>query len=591
MNDELIAKIAMNLANAGTPNNVWGALSNMANAGLGAVASDKIEMAKEKNLAEALAKSSLPPEYAALAQEIGISDAVKLFQADRGYGLQKQRVDLQAEDTRFDNNLSQNQFALNYENALHNRDLADRKLSLDSTRTAAQYGQGGTQDRELAIKEYQVKNPPSADNKPVLYQGPDGKSYYGTVQGGKFYSVPDSDGYPVQAPPKDINPLMALLAGQNGVNPSAANASNPPSAGAPSAFPPALPPAGADAAPQQFQPRSNAAEISAQLAAASAAPQPAGLPAGRAPTARPVTPVPSGARPEAPGGRPSVDVDAANSVLGGGGPGKMSPAEKAMFNLAMAAQQRQESQHNPDPKQTGDSTATGINQFVDGTMMDPGYGVPNVFDFADRAGVPYSSRTESEGDRLLKQYPVEISNKMRDGYMQALIKEMGGSLYDGMRAYHDGPDNYNKFVRTGVNPLNDKREKHSRNYIPAIEKTPELKDVGLQIPRSPGIMMPPTRRGPEVAQLAAQLASAGAPTTVQPPAPAEPTAQAPAARPLGSPENPFPAADLQKIVSGAGKAMVLGKKVTVRMGNGKVITGKVTTDDKGRIGLEVEQDG
>ena len=108
--------------------------------------------------------------------------------------------------------------------------------------------------------------------------------------------------------------------------------------------------------------------------------------------------------------------------------------------------------------------ARGLMQVMPATAMDPGFGLPNVFDFAQQIGVPVGKRTEAEAKRLLTDPTVGALYGQQ--YMEAMLNRYNGNLDYALAAYNWGPGNIDTWVAEGANFA--KLPKETREYIPQV---------------------------------------------------------------------------------------------------------------------------
>ena len=142
--------------------------------------------------------------------------------------------------------------------------------------------------------------------------------------------------------------------------------------------------------------------------------------------------------------------------------------------------------------------AVGLMQVLPSTAMNPGYGLPNIFDFVGYRG----TRNEEAATALLKD--PQTGAAYGRAYMDAMLREFGGNLDHALAAYNMGPGAAKKWVAEGADPAKLNRE--TREYIPKVRA-----ELGQAAPTTAVAAAEPT------AAAAAQPAAAAA---------AEPTAAA-----------------------------------------------------------------
>jgi hypothetical protein len=118
---------------------------------------------------------------------------------------------------------------------------------------------------------------------------------------------------------------------------------------------------------------------------------------------------------------------------------------------------KQESGGNPNA--VSPKGATGLTQVMPSTAVDPGYGVPSIFDLADEQGVDYSARTEDEAARLL--FDPDLNYQFGNLYANAMSKRFGGDPVLTAAAYNAGPGAVEQYG--GVPPFAE-----TQNYVNAV---------------------------------------------------------------------------------------------------------------------------
>lgn len=126
------------------------------------------------------------------------------------------------------------------------------------------------------------------------------------------------------------------------------------------------------------------------------------------------------------------------------------------------AQQTVESANNP--KAVSEKNAVGLMQVQVPTAMQPGYNLPNIFDFAISKGKDVTIRDEISAAELLKDE--KIGQQYGRMYMDAMLKEFDGNVVYALAAYNWGPGATNDWIAKGadLNAL----PKETRDYIPKV---------------------------------------------------------------------------------------------------------------------------
>jgi hypothetical protein len=81
--------------------------------------------------------------------------------------------------------------------------------------------------------------------------------------------------------------------------------------------------------------------------------------------------------------------------------------------------------------------AVGRMQIMPATAMDPGYGVPSIFQLADAAGIDYKGKTADEAKKLLTN--PELNTAFAQNYVGAMSKKFGGDPVLTAASYNAGP--------------------------------------------------------------------------------------------------------------------------------------------------------
>jgi soluble lytic murein transglycosylase-like protein len=108
--------------------------------------------------------------------------------------------------------------------------------------------------------------------------------------------------------------------------------------------------------------------------------------------------------------------------------------------------------------------AVGLMQVMPASATNPGYGLPNVFDFAEQMGTQVGKRNETEAKRLLADPAVGAAYGQR--YMDAMLQRYNGNLEYALAAYNAGPGRVDKWLAAGADF--NKLPKETREYIPKV---------------------------------------------------------------------------------------------------------------------------
>lgn len=98
---------------------------------------------------------------------------------------------------------------------------------------------------------------------------------------------------------------------------------------------------------------------------------------------------------------------------------------------------QQESGGNPNARSP--VGALGLMQVMPDTAMDPGYGLPDIFETAEELGFDAGSRDRNTAQQLLRD--PEINEVFGKRYLNRLIRENGGDVRRALAAYNWGQGN------------------------------------------------------------------------------------------------------------------------------------------------------
>ena len=108
--------------------------------------------------------------------------------------------------------------------------------------------------------------------------------------------------------------------------------------------------------------------------------------------------------------------------------------------------------------------AVGLMQVMPASAMNPGYGLPDVFNFAQQMGAQVGKRNEAEAKRLLADPTVGAAYGLR--FMDAMLQKYNGNLEYALAAYNAGPGRVDKWLAAGADF--NKLPKETREYIPKV---------------------------------------------------------------------------------------------------------------------------
>lgn len=149
---------------------------------------------------------------------------------------------------------------------------------------------------------------------------------------------------------------------------------------------------------------------------------------------------------------------------------------------------QQESGGNPTARSP--VGALGLMQVMPDTAMDPGYGLPDIFETARELGFEPQGRDRRTAEQLLRD--PRINEVFGKRYLNRLIRENGGDVRRALAAYNWGQGNVNKWDGD-PNRLPDETQGYLRNIgaMYARETGEELPGVA---PAAPGMSLRPQAR-------------------------------------------------------------------------------------------------
>ncbi len=103
---------------------------------------------------------------------------------------------------------------------------------------------------------------------------------------------------------------------------------------------------------------------------------------------------------------------------------------------------------NGDPNAVSPKGAIGLMQIMPQTARNPGFGVENAFEIADKFGYVYNDMSDATLKRLL-MVP-EINVELGNQYLDAMLNQYT-EVDDALRAYNAGKTNVDRFIASGRN--------------------------------------------------------------------------------------------------------------------------------------------
>jgi hypothetical protein len=170
---------------------------------------------------------------------------------------------------------------------------------------------------------------------------------------------------------------------------------------------------------------------------------------------------------------------------------------------------------------TSPKGAMGIGQVMPSTAMQPGYGVPSIFDMAEQRGMPVAQRDEATARQLLGNE--QLNRDFGQGYFNAMQQRFPTDPAASVAAYNAGPGRVGQNMQANAGQLN-------RSQLPAETQAYLQQTIGGQPPQAQA--QPPAPAQPQAPTQLVQEPP-GTPPETAPVAPTalaqEPPAPAPAA--------------------------------------------------------------
>ena len=103
---------------------------------------------------------------------------------------------------------------------------------------------------------------------------------------------------------------------------------------------------------------------------------------------------------------------------------------------------------NGDPNAVSPDGAIGLMQIMLPTARDPGFGVENAFEIADRLGYIFNDTSDETLKRLL--FLPDVNVELGNQYLDAMLNQYT-EVDDALRAYNAGKTNVDRFIASGRN--------------------------------------------------------------------------------------------------------------------------------------------
>ncbi|MCW4031519.1 MAG: lytic transglycosylase domain-containing protein [Candidatus Bathyarchaeota archaeon] len=99
-----------------------------------------------------------------------------------------------------------------------------------------------------------------------------------------------------------------------------------------------------------------------------------------------------------------------------------------------------------DPRAVSEDGAIGLMQVLPETAMQPGYGVPNIFEIARAQGFDVQDESLEMAKKLL--FSPDLNVEFGSQYLKAMRRNFD-TMEDALRAYNAGPGNFNAYLAGG----------------------------------------------------------------------------------------------------------------------------------------------
>ena len=123
---------------------------------------------------------------------------------------------------------------------------------------------------------------------------------------------------------------------------------------------------------------------------------------------------------------------------------------------------------NGDPNAVSPDGAIGLMQIMPPTARDPGFGVENAFEIAERLGYVFNDTSDKTLERLL--FLPEVNVEFGNQYLDAMLGQYS-EVDDALRAYNAGKGTVDKFIASGrnLNVLTDEAVEYPIKVTAALQ--------------------------------------------------------------------------------------------------------------------------
>lgn len=158
-----------------------------------------------------------------------------------------------------------------------------------------------------------------------------------------------------------------------------------------------------------------------------------------------------------------------------------------------------------NPNAVSPKGATGIAQIMPATARDPGFGVPNIFDFAKKQGVQVADNSDATLQTLLRN--PQVNAGFGEAYFNAQKQRYGGDERLAAAAYNAGPGAVDK--AGGVPNIQE-----TQDYVRKLGlngQQPQRQQVAQAQPPQPQIQPAAAQAAPDMSAIQQLMEIAGSP--------------------------------------------------------------------------------
>ena len=111
--------------------------------------------------------------------------------------------------------------------------------------------------------------------------------------------------------------------------------------------------------------------------------------------------------------------------------------------------------------------ALGVGQVMPATAMQPGYGVPSIFDMAQQQGLPVQARDEATAKQLLGNE--QLNRQFGQAYYNGMQNRFPGNEQAAVAAYNAGPGRVGQNMQANAGQLNVAQlPQETQGYLPKV---------------------------------------------------------------------------------------------------------------------------